>query len=35
VQGRIATADVRMPLANASGESVQRCLDAVARATIS
>lgn len=32
-QGRIATPDVRMPLANASAESVQRCLDAIERAS--
>jgi 4-hydroxy-tetrahydrodipicolinate synthase len=31
-QGRIATPDVRMPLANASAESVARCLAAVERA---
>jgi 4-hydroxy-tetrahydrodipicolinate synthase len=31
-QGRIASPNVRMPLANAAAESVQRCADAVARA---
>jgi 4-hydroxy-tetrahydrodipicolinate synthase len=31
-QGRIATPDVRMPLANATSEAVQRCLDAAAGA---
>jgi 4-hydroxy-tetrahydrodipicolinate synthase len=31
-QGRIASPNVRMPLANASAESVQRCLDAAAQA---
>jgi 4-hydroxy-tetrahydrodipicolinate synthase len=32
-QDRIATPDVRLPLTNASTEAVQRCLDAVARAS--
>jgi 4-hydroxy-tetrahydrodipicolinate synthase len=32
-QGRIPTPDVRLPLTNASGEAVKRCLDAVARAS--
>ncbi len=32
-QGRIATPDVRLPLTNGSPEAVQRCLDAVARAS--
>jgi 4-hydroxy-tetrahydrodipicolinate synthase len=32
-QGRIATADVRLPLTNGSPEAVRRCLDAVARAS--
>jgi 4-hydroxy-tetrahydrodipicolinate synthase len=32
-QGRIASADVRLPLTNGSPEAVQRCLDAVAHAS--
>ena len=32
-QGRIPTADVRLPLLNASGDSVQRALDAMATAS--
>jgi 4-hydroxy-tetrahydrodipicolinate synthase len=32
-EGRIATPDVRLPLANASDTAVQRCRDAVAHAT--
>ncbi len=32
-QGRIATPDVRMPLANASREAIDRCLAAIDRAT--
>jgi 4-hydroxy-tetrahydrodipicolinate synthase len=32
-QGRIATADVRLPLTNGSPEAVQRCLDAVVYAS--
>jgi 4-hydroxy-tetrahydrodipicolinate synthase len=31
--GKIATPDVRLPLTNASAENVQRCLDAVKRAS--
>ena len=31
-QGRIATPDVRMPLANASAAAVERCLAAVENA---
>ena len=32
-QGRIATPDVRMPLANASAAAIERCLAAVANAS--
>jgi 4-hydroxy-tetrahydrodipicolinate synthase len=31
--GKIATPNVRLPLTNASAENVQRCLDAVNRAS--
>ena len=32
-QGRIATPDVRMPLANASAAAIDRCLTAVSNAS--
>lgn len=32
-QGRIATPDVRLPLTNGSAEAIDRCLDAIARAS--
>ena len=32
-QGRIATPDVRMPLANASAAAIERCLTAVSNAS--
>ena len=33
-QGRIATPDLRLPMSNASEESIARCLDAVAHASL-
>jgi hypothetical protein len=32
-QGRIPTADVRLPLTNGSPEAIRSCLDAVAHAS--